>query len=129
MDRQWRHFRKTRLRELAQEIDRYVSNPRKYPYFMDGARELKKRHKDGHWLLYRKLKLARYGIRGVKFITITPSVSGEIFKRFTKIQENASRAKKKSRRIKKVSYVLANVFKHRGEEILLLVYLMGWRGK
>jgi hypothetical protein len=56
-------------------------------------------------------------------------VSEAVFARFVQIQKAAAKVRKKARKHKKVSYVLANIYNHQGRDILLLVSLMGWKAK
>lgn len=129
MNKQWKYFSKLTWGQLAKLIDRYLENPKKEKYFMRAARELTKRQKNGKWLLFKKAKPKAGKILGVKFITITPTVSQKIFTKFTKIQTAATKVRKKAKKLKKVSYILANLYTHQGKDILLLVSLMGWKTK
>ena len=97
MNGQWKYFSKLTLSQLAKLIDGYVKNPKKKKYFMRAARELRKRQKDGKWLLFKKTKTRSGKIIGVKFITITPTVSQPIFRRFVQMQTPATKVRKKAR--------------------------------
>lgn len=130
MDKQWRRFQKVTLGTLAKQIDEYARKASKRRFFMEGASSIDfKKDRDGRWLLFKKVKPKSGRILGVKFITITPTVSGAIFTKFIAMQKAASKVRKKARKLKKVSYVVANLFRHRNDDILLLVSLMGWKGK
>ena len=102
-----------RVVDLADRITKYVQHHKRREHFMEGAKRIEARKKDGRWLL-KKLGFNR--IAGVKFVTLTPALNKDVLRGF----ENLLKAhkKKQTRKVMRISYVLAGVYKIGGKRVL-----------